>query len=344
MWRMEKLRMLEERVPVVDQNARRILYFVIISFGLAWAVALPLWLGDGLYDERFSLVAGAMMFTPAIAALVMVFLIERAPGKAAALGLWPLKPAKRFWLFMALGLIVPVVLVLQALPVGALLGVYPADFQNFSGYRQMLELQLALAGQKELQMPIEALVALQFVNVLVGALINLVPALGEELGWRGWLLPKLMRYGTVPAIIISGVLWGLWHAPLILLGYNYPLAPGWLGVLMMTGMCIVVGAVFGWLRLRSNSVWPAALAHGTFNAAAGFYVIFLAAGQPVDTVHATILGWSGWILPLLFIAILLAVKRFAPSKQPAPEANPSLSTTGAVDPAAQGNTTHTGQM
>lgn len=327
----------------MDQNARRILYFSLISLGLAWVVALPLWLGDGLYDERFALVAGAMMFTPGIAALVMVFLIERAPGKAASLGLWPLKPAKRFWLFMALGFFVPVVLVLQALPVGALLGVYPADFRDFSGYRQILAYQLALAGQKELPMPIEALVALQFVNVLIGALVNLLPALGEELGWRGWLLPKLMRYGAVPAILVSGVLWGLWHAPLILLGYNYPLAPGWLGVLAMTGMCIVVGAVFGWLRLRSNSVWPAALAHGTFNAAAGFYIIFVAAGQPVDTLHATILGWSGWILPLVFIAILLASKRFAPVARVAPGA-PSLSTTGPAEPEIAESGKHTGQM
>lgn len=337
----EKKQLPEERAPVMDQNARRILCFVLISFGLAWAVALPLWLGDGLYDERFALVAGTMMFTPGIAALVMVFLIERAPGKAAALGLWPLKPAKRFWLFMVWGLVVPLLLVLQALPVGALLGVYPADFHNFSAYRQILEFQVAMAGQKELPMPIEALVAVQFLNVLIGALINLVPALGEELGWRGWLLPKLMRYGSVPAILASGVLWGLWHAPLILLGYNYPLAPGWLGILMMTCMCIVVGAVFGWLRLRSNSVWPAALAHGTFNAAAGFYIIFLAAGKPVDTVHATILGWSGWILPVLFIVVLLATKRFAPA---APKPDAALSTTGAVGPAEQDSATQTGQM
>lgn len=320
----------------MDQNARRILCFVLIAFGLGWLVALPLWLGDGLNDDRLVLVAGAMMFTPAIAALVMVFLMERPRGKAAVLGLWPLKPAKRFWGFMALGLVVPVVLVLQALPVGALLGVYPADFQGFSGFRQLVEAQLATAGLKELPLPIETLVALQFVNVLAGAVINLVPALGEELGWRGWLLPKLMVYGPVRAILVSGVLWGLWHAPLILLGYNYPLAPGWLGLVMMIGMCIVVGAIFGWLRLRSNSVWPAALAHGTFNAAAGFYVVFIAAGQPVNTIHATILGWSGWIIPLAGVVLLLVTKRFAPA--------PGLSTSRRVLPDGPSGTNHTGQQ
>ncbi|OIH82096.1 abortive phage infection protein [Arthrobacter sp. UCD-GKA] len=290
----------------VDRNLRAILYFTAISCGLAWLVAWPLWQGDGLFDTRFGVVALAMMFTPAVAALAMVFFIERPAAKFRSLGLWPLKPAGRLLMYLALALTVPVALILAALPVGAALGVYPADFTGFSAFKAIL----AAAGQGELPLHIETLVALQFVNVLIGALINLLPALGEELGWRGWLLPKLMPYGPVRAIVVSGIIWGTWHAPLVLLGYNYPLAPGWLGVFMMIGMCILVGAVFGWLRLRSASVWPAALAHGTFNAAAGFSMVFAAAGAPINTVNATILGWSGWIVPLLLVIVLVATKQF----------------------------------
>jgi membrane protease YdiL (CAAX protease family) len=55
--------------------------------------------------------------------------------------------------------------------------------------------------------------------VLVGAFINVIPAIGEELGWRGWLLPKRMPLGTVPALVLSGIIWGIWHAPLVLLRY-----------------------------------------------------------------------------------------------------------------------------
>ena len=232
----------------------------MVAFGLSWLLAFPLWLGDGLVDPLFGVIALAMMFTPAIAAIVVVFVVERPQHKARMLGLWPLKPAGRFIGHLALGLIVPVTLILVALPVGALLGVW---------------------------------VGLQLINVFVGAFINLIPALGEELGWRGWLLPKLMPLGTVPALVLSGVIWELWHSPLILLGYNYPAAQTWLGLTMMIGMCIIVGAVFGWLRLHSESVWPAALAHGAFNAAAGFSLIFAAAGESIDTTQATILGWSG---------------------------------------------------
>ncbi|PPG36377.1 CPBP family intramembrane metalloprotease domain-containing protein [Pseudoclavibacter sp. RFBG4] len=293
--------------------------FLALAFGLSWLIALPLWLGDGLANPWFPVISIAMMLTPAIAALVTVFALERPARPWRTLGLVPLKPAGRLIAYLALAVIVPVALIFAALPIGALFGVYSMDLVNFSGFQAMLDEQLAAegVGNLELPLPIVVLVLLQLVSIPVGAFLNLIPALGEELGWRGWLLPKLLRLGTVPALLISGVIWGLWHAPLILLGYNYADAPGWLGLTMMTVMCILVGAVFAWLRIRSESVWPAALAHGAFNAAAGSYLLFAAAGERVDTTQATILGWTGWIVPLIFVAVLLATKQLAPPK-PAP--------------------------
>ena len=266
---------------------RSILIFLAIAFGLSWLIALPLWFGDGLASPFFGLVALAMMATPAIAALIVVFLVDKPARKAAALGLWPIGRPGRFIGYLGLALVVPVMLILAALPI-----------------------------------PIGVLVALQFVNVLIGAFINLIPALGEELGWRGWLLPKLLPLGVAPAILLSGLMWGLWHAPLVLLGYNYPTAPGWLGVIMMCGMCIVVGAVFSWLRIRSGSVWAPALAHGAFNAAAGFSIVFVAAGEVIDTTQATILGWSGWIVPLALVVILALTGRFSPPSSRAASEQP----------------------
>lgn len=290
--------------------------FLLLAFGLSWLIALPLWFGDGLASPFMSVVAIAMMATPAIAALIVVFFVDRPVNKARALGIVPLRPAGRLIKYLVLALVVPVALILVALPIGAALGVYPADFVNFSAYRELLDAQLAATGVAVELPPIGILVALQLVNVLIGAFINLIPALGEELGWRGWLLPKLMPLGAVPAILVSGVIWGLWHAPLVLLGYNYPTVPGVVGVLMMIGMCILVGAIFGWLRLRSQSVWPAALAHGAFNAAAGFSFILSQAGSMIDTSQATILGWSGWIVPLVVVIVLVATGQFRP---PAPK-------------------------
>ncbi|WP_430592182.1 CPBP family intramembrane glutamic endopeptidase [Humidisolicoccus flavus] len=295
---------------------RPILIFLAIAFALSWLFALPLWFGGGLASPLFPIVAVAMMTTPTIAALLVVFFVERAPHKAHTLGLWPLRPVGRFIGYALLGIFVPIALALLALPVGALLGVYPADFANLSGFQQILNAGAGSVGLDELPLSIEALVVLQLAILPLAAFINLLPALGEELGWRGWLLPKLMPLGTVPALLISGVVWGLWHAPLVLLGYNYPGVPGWLGVTAMIGMCIVFGAVFGWLRLRSESVWPAALAHAAFNGAAGTYLIFAMAGQRIDTTQATVLGWSGWLVPLVFVAVLLVAGQFHPKRRP----------------------------
>jgi membrane protease YdiL (CAAX protease family) len=299
-----------------SRDLRSIGVFTTLAFALAWLLALPLWFGDGLASSWFTLVAAATMTTPAIAALVVVFFVERPQQKAWTLGLWPLRPVRRLLGYAALGIIVSIALVLVALPVGALLGVYPADFVNFSAYQQVLDEQAGAAGAAEIPIPIGALIAVQLATLPVAAFINLIPALGEELGWRGWLLPKLMPLGTLPALLISGVIWGLWHAPLILLGYNYPDAPGWLGATAMVGMCILVGAVFGWLRLRSGSVWPAALAHAAFNGAGATYLLFAKAGEHVDTTQATILGWSGWIVPLALVVILIATGQFTSAKHP----------------------------
>jgi membrane protease YdiL (CAAX protease family) len=292
------------------RSIRSIVIFVAIAFGLSWLVALPLWLGDGLATPLFPLIAIAIMATPAIAALIVVFFVERPEGRARALGLWPMRPVGRLIGYSLLGIFVPIALVLVALPVGALLGVYPADFVNFSAFDQLLTDQMEAAGAPALPIPVGALVAIQMATVPLAAFINLIPALGEELGWRGWLLPKLLPLGAVPAILISGVIWGLWHAPLILLGYNYPDAPGWLGLLAMVGMCTVFGAIFGWLRIRSESVWPAALAHAAFNGAAGSYLLFAMAGEHIDTTQATVLGWSGWLVPIVLVIILLATGQF----------------------------------
>ena len=289
-----------------------VVMFVALAFALGWLVTLPLWLGDGLASRWFLVLSVALMATPTIAALTVVLLVERPDRRAWSLGIWPLTPIRKVLGYGALGIVVTIALVLAALPVGALLGVYPADFLNLSGAQQLLEQKGAAPGV--LPVSVGVFVASQIASLPVAAVLNVLPALGEEIGWRGWLLPKLMPLGTLPALLISGAIWGLWHAPVILLGYNYPDAPGWLALITMVGMCTVIGATFGWLRLRSGSVWPAALAHAAYNGAAGTYLLFARAGEHVDTTRATILGWSGWIVPLLLVAVLLGTKQLAPPK------------------------------
>lgn len=287
--------------------------FAGVAFALAWVVTLPLWLGDGLSSSLAGVLVPLMMFTPTVAALVVVFFIEKPEHKARALGLVPLKPVGRLIGYLAIALVLPIALCLLALVVGALIGLYPADFVRFAGFQQITEMQLAEAGIPELPVPIGVLVAAQFVNVVIAALfINIVPALGEEIGWRGWLLPKLLRFGPWPAILISGSIWGLWHAPVILLGHNYPGTPGWLALLAMVGFSTIMGGILGWLRLRGGSVWPAALAHSSLNAAGTLFVVFVAEDGVFDPLHANITGWSGWIIPAILLVLIVVLGKFTP--------------------------------
>ena len=78
-------------------------------------------------------------------------------------------------------------------------------------------------------------------------------------------------------MIVMGVVWGLWHAPLIAMGHNYgtnyPGAP-WTGILAMVWVMFILGTFLGWAVLRAGSVWPAVIGHGAFNGIAGIYVFF----------------------------------------------------------------------
>lgn len=295
-------------------QARRVYWpaviaFVVIAFGLAWLVALPLWLGDGLAEPMSAILLPVMMFTPAVATLVvMLALGVPARGQRARfLGLWPLLPAKRVVWLMVLGWLVPPLLVGLSILVAAALGFVQLDL-TFAAFAA--ELEKAVPAGTPLP-PVGVVVLAQIAIVPVGALFNSIFAFGEEIGWRGWLLPALRPLGTWPALLFSGVIWGLWHSPIILLGYNFG-RTDITGVLFMIGGCVAWGILLGWLRLRSASVWPAVVAHGSLNAAGGLIILF-AVTQP-DMALAGPLGVAGWIVLALVVVLLAVTGQFR--KQP----------------------------
>lgn len=279
--------------------------FTVVACALAWLVALPLWLGDGLAEPLAGVLLPVMMLTPAVATLI-VTVVMRVPARgerARFLGLWPLRPAKRIVWFMVAAWLVPPVLVAASILLSAALGFVQLDL-TFAAFA--VELEKALPPGAPVP-PVEVVVFAQLAMIPVGALLNAIPAFGEELGWRGWLVPALRPLGTWPALLISGAIWGFWHSPVILLGYNFGRTDV-SGVLLMIGGCIAWGVLLGWLRLRSASVWPAVIAHGSLNAAGGLIVIF-AAAKP-DLGLAGPLGAAGWIVLAVVIAVLVLTGQF----------------------------------
>ncbi|MFF2274444.1 CPBP family intramembrane glutamic endopeptidase [Agromyces sp. NPDC058126] len=288
--------------------------FAIVSCGLAWLVASPLWArGEGLDDPLLPLIAMAMMLTPAAATFVAIVVDARIRGRRPArdilreLGMWPLRPLGRT-IGTSLVMIVAMPLIIGAgLLVVGMLGLAVFDPVGFSGFTELIAGQLP-PGQP--LPPMGLVVAAQFLMIPVGAVINAPLAFGEEVGWRGWLLPALRPLGVWPALLISGAFWGFWHSPLILLGYNYGLTDG-TGVLLMMLACTLFGVLLGWTRLRTASVWPAVFAHGALNASAGLGALVIAAGSPLPEAWlASPLGLITCGVFAVLIVLLVAAGQF----------------------------------
>ena len=90
--------------------------------------------------------------------------------------------------------------------------------------------------------------------------------LGEEIGWRGFLTPEVTRaYGFTRGTFLTGVIWASWHLPVLLFADYNAGTPWWFGMPCFALMVLGISFVFAWLRLRSGSVWPAAILHGSHN-------------------------------------------------------------------------------
>lgn len=290
-----------------------ILIFYLIACGLAWALDLPLWLsGQGLHTSFATVLITASMYTPAAAALFVVLVIQRTPKSnvLARLGWWPIRPIRRTILLAAVGLVGSALLPIATAFLAAALGFLHLDLANFSGFAQSVSARLP-AGTK-LPMPIQLLVLIQLAAIPIGALVNSLATVGEETGWRGFLLPAVRPLGTWPALLITGALWGLWHSPVILLGYDFN-RPNLYGLTLMVIGCTAYGTLVGWLRIRSGTIWPSIIAHGAFNAAGGFAALVAAAGTRLDPTTVGPLGWIAWILAGGTI-LALALTRQVPSK------------------------------
>ena len=102
--------------------------------------------------------------------------------------------------------------------------------------------------------------------LIIGIFPNILTAMGEEIGWRGFLLPALTeRMGLVRAMFLTGFIWACWHLPILTFGDYMEGAPVWYKVPAFI-LCIVpVGIMTGYLTYKSKSVWPAAFLHAAHN-------------------------------------------------------------------------------
>jgi membrane protease YdiL (CAAX protease family) len=130
---------------------------------------------------------------------------------------------------------------------------------------------------------------------------GLASALGEEIGWRGFLVPELFgKLGFTGAALVSGVVWSCWHYPLLIWGDYNSGTPVWYGLACFTVMVVSLSFVFAWMRLKSGSLWTAALLHASHN----LYI------QGIFTPLTSDTGKTAWyidefgaVLPLLTVLL-----------------------------------------
>ncbi|MDX9993155.1 MAG: CPBP family intramembrane glutamic endopeptidase [Anaerolineales bacterium] len=283
---------------MLDKKA--LAWYLAIAFGFSWILfSLPL--AFRALDEQtvaaIRLVCWVIaMWGPGIAALITTLFVLKEP--ISSLGL---KRFGKFRYYLA-AWFVPPVLVALVIPFSILFGLAEYD-PNLTVLQNM-----AALAPKDSGITVQILLIVQLAQgLLLGPLLNVFATMGEELGWRGFLLPKLLPLGQWKAILLSGVIWGVWHAPAILQGHNYPGHPV-AGVFMMILFCVAIGAVMSWLYLATKSTWAPAFGHGAVNAWGGLPLIFLVAGYN-PLWGGTIASLTGVIVTALFIGLLVLLKQ-----------------------------------
>lgn len=233
--------------PTVDRRRVGIFYGSLIGFA-----TLVIVLG-AITDVRVRDLAPIYMFTPAIAAIIVVW--ASALGRSE-LGMRVGRPG---------GSVVAAFVALPLLGVMLLVAVLLPGIDLATGADPLPGLPIP-SGWGGLPFVLGVVIA-------TGLTINAIFALGEELGWRGYLLWELAPLGFWPASAVIGLSWGIWHAPIIVDGYNFPSFPV-LGVAVMVLACLVFSPLYVYLTLRARSVLAAAFLHGVFNAGGGLVVVY----------------------------------------------------------------------
>ncbi len=229
------------------------MYFIIV-FIASYLWQLLIFFTGGIDSKFFSF----MMFFPAIVAII--FRIKNREGfRNVGWGL-------RRWWYVFPTLIVPilVILVVGFVLISAHCATLSGKHFLFEGGTVQIEHIRLVLGNRMQGIAFFALnlVLSLFVQSLMGSIVTI----GEEFGWRGYMQEKMIRHlGLNKGLIILGLLWGYWHLPIGLMGWNFP-NHAILGALLLTPLSTVFFGIFlGWLYLRSRSIWMPILAHASMN-------------------------------------------------------------------------------
>ena len=282
-----------KKIETKQRNKASAIYLAIV-LGVCYLLGiLEALTGSGKFYQILGI---GFTFIPVIAALIT----KRITGERAkyhlSLRVWK---NMKYWLLSAL---VPGILIAMGAVIYYL--VFP---EQYSG---IFKIGLRLGTDAEIAVNSPVLIALACVVVSAVMIPIQLLELGEEIGWRGYLLGfQVERYGERKAVLINGIEWGLAHLPLIYFGFNYSLDnPGapWPNMAMMMLTCIVLGIILSFVTIKTENCMYAAIVHGGVNVI-GELPVYLSKGLTSGLLGPNPTGLLT-MLPLLIVAVLCFLK------------------------------------
>jgi uncharacterized protein len=289
-------------INILDKNLmkKKALYFVVLTFFFSYLLATAYYLAGGrLGDFSFVIMGVCYMFVPMVVAIILQKFVYhdslRDLGISFKLNWWWLVawilPAFLALLTILMSLIIP--------------GVHYSPGMEGLVERLSASLtpeQVTAMKAQIASAPFMILILMMLQGLIAGITINAVAAFGEEFGWRGFLQKQYSFMGFWKMAIIIGIIWGLWHAPLIIQGYNYPQHPV-LGVFMMVVFTTLFTPLISYVRIKSKSVIAAAIMHGTLNGTVGVSFLLVSGGNDLTVGIMGVAGFMAMVILNLVMVV-----------------------------------------
>ena len=274
---------------------KELVVFLSVCFGLSIASALAFRLLGGQYASVIgSLFASGYMLIPIISVIITQLILKEKVLSNIGFNF----KLNKWWFIAWLGM--------PVFTVGALLLSAIMPGTELSGETPiMLQQMEALKAQGLALGPWGIFLITLMSAYAAGLTINAVFAFGEEAAWRGYLIHVLDDMGFWNRSLLIGFIWGIWHAPIILMGHNYPQHPV-AGVFMMIAFCIMLTPIMNFFREKSGSAVVAAIAHGVINATAGVSLMYLTTQN--DLLYGAT-GLAGFLVLIVLDLCILAYQK-----------------------------------
>jgi membrane protease YdiL (CAAX protease family) len=283
----------------MSTQARGVVSYLLIAFGMAWLFwELAIRFVMRPDNLLFQTVALPGAFAPAVAAVIVRKWITREGFADAGLRLRPVK-----WRYYGVAWLLPVPVTASIIGLAWVLGISRPDFS-------LMRFAAWLTPGIEIPAPPPYIWIVIPLQLMINAIIVTPILWGEEFGWRGYLQVKVFPERPLLAAVTTGLIWGAWHFPINLRGYNFPDHPIAGSFLFLVGTTLL-SIIFGWLRERTGSIWAPCLAHAATNSIGASLTLLLFAGEP-NWIFLNYLGLLGLIPLGAFCAWLVFTGRLQP--------------------------------